>query len=138
MLLDGAVKFGKQGREGIATKNFEQAFTGLSSCREIILELLTSIRPEPNPELAANVRALYTFIYTQLIEGGHEKDLAKLDKAIELIEFERETWVMLMDKLAQERQQQREQGVAGSVMPPAQVQTTTPASPSRPALSIQG
>lgn len=136
MLLDGAVKFGKQGREGVATKNFEQAFTGLSSCREIILELLTSIRPEPNPELAANVRALYTFIYTQLVEGGHEKDLAKLDKAIELIEFERETWVMLMDKLAQERQQQREQGTPGSAAPAALV-TTSPA-PSRPALSIQG
>jgi flagellar secretion chaperone FliS len=138
MLLDGAIKFGKQGREGLVAKNYEQTYLGLSQCRDIILELMTSIRVELNPELANNIRALYSFIYTQLIEGTHEKDIPKIDKAIELIEFERETWVMLMEKLADERSQLREQGVAGSIAAsmaqPTQHQPVQTQAP----LSIQG
>jgi flagellar protein FliS len=103
MLLDGAIKFARQGREGLATRNFEASFNGLCQCRDIVMELITTIRSEVNPELASNVKALYTFIYTQLVEGGHEKNVVKLDKAIELLEYERETWVMLMQKLVEER-----------------------------------
>lgn len=103
MLLDGAIKFAQQGREGLLQKNYEQSFTGLSSCRDIVFELMTTIRADINPELAANIKGLYTFIYTQLIEGSHEKDVAKVDKAIELLQYERETWVLLMQRLAEER-----------------------------------
>ena len=109
MLLDGAIKFAQQGREGLLQKNYEQSFTGLSSCRDIVFELMTTIRAEINPELAANIKGLYTFIYTQLIEGSHEKDVSKVDKAIELLQYERETWVMLMQRLVEER--------AGSIAP---------------------
>jgi flagellar protein FliS len=103
MLLDGAIKFGRQGREGLARKDFEAVYTGLTACRDIVTELLTSVRPEPNPELATRVRSLYAFIYTLLVEGGLDKDVAKLDQAIELLEYERETWALLMQKVTEER-----------------------------------
>ena len=103
MLLEGAIKFARQGREGVATAQHEQAFTGLSQSREIILELMTTIRPEPNAELAVNVRSLYAFLYQSLVEGSFEKNVEKIDKVIGLLEFERETWVMVMQKLAEER-----------------------------------
>ena len=122
LLLEGALKFARQGREGLARKDFEAVFNGLSQCRDVVMELLTTIRTEVDPDLAAKVKALYTFIYTLLVEGGHEKDLKKVDTAIELLDFERETWVMLMQKVAEER-------------------TTKPtAAPQgeRPALSVQG
>ncbi|HLP83512.1 MAG TPA: flagellar export chaperone FliS [Phycisphaerales bacterium] len=123
MLLEGAIKFAQQGREGLLTKNFEQSFNGISSCRDIVFELMTTIRAEINPELAANIKGLYTFIYTQLIEGSHEKDVAKVEKAIELLEYERETWVLLMQRLAEER--------AGQIAPaPAHVESRS--------ISVQG
>lgn len=103
LLIEGAIKFAQQGRAGLDAKNFEQAFSGLSQSREIVVELMTSIRTEPNPELADKVRAVLGYIYSQLIEGGFEKDVKKLDVAISLLEFERETWLMLMQKLAEER-----------------------------------
>lgn len=103
MLLDGAIKFARQGREGLATKNFEASYTGLSQSRDIVMELITTVRTDVDPELAANVRGVYTFIYKLLVEASFEKDPARADKAIELLEFERETWVLLMQKLAEER-----------------------------------
>jgi flagellar protein FliS len=103
LLIEGAIKFAQQGKAGIENKQFEQAFAGLSQSREIVVELMTSIRSEPNPELADKVRAVLAYIYNQLIEGGFEKDIKKLDTAISLLEFERETWIMLMSKLSEER-----------------------------------
>ncbi len=108
MLLDGAIKFAMQGRDALARKNFEGVFTGLSQCRDIVIELMTTIRDDLNAELAKNARAVYAFIYKQLVEGGHEKDDAKLANAIELLQYERETWVMLMQRLAEERRAGRE------------------------------
>ena len=103
LLLDGALKFAQQGREGLSAKNYEQSFMGISQCRAIVLELLTTVRPEPDPELAQRVRAIYTFMYTKLVEASMERNVTKLDQVVKLLEYERETWVLLMQQLAKER-----------------------------------
>jgi flagellar protein FliS len=102
MLLDGAIKFGNQGKEGLLTKNFEASFNGFSQCREIIIELMTSIRPDCDRELAERVRSLYGFMYKHLVDGVHEKDHAKIDEVLRLLAYERETWVLAMEKAAAE------------------------------------
>jgi flagellar protein FliS len=122
MLLEGALKYVRQGREALERRDFEGVFNGLTACRNIVTELLTSIRPEPNPDLADKVRSLYTYMYTLLVEGGHEKDLKKLDTVIQLLEYERETWSLLIQRLA------AEQGAAPKADPPAD----------RVPLSVQG
>lgn len=104
MLLDGALRFANQAHAGLESENFEQSYSGFTQCRAIILELSSTINDAQSPEVAERVKALYHFIYTELIAASHEKDIARLDKVIELIEFERETWVMLMEKLEAERQ----------------------------------
>ncbi len=103
LLIEGAIKFARQGREGLNVKNFEASFNGFSQCREIIMELATSIRTEPNPALAEQVRSLYLFMYKHLVEGVFEKDMKKVDTVIELLEYERETWVLLMQQVASEK-----------------------------------
>ena len=108
MLLDGALKFAHQGREGLTAKNFEQSYNGISQCRNIVLELLTTIRPEFDPDMCDRVKALYTWMYSTLVEASMERDATKLDSVIKLLDYERETWVLLMDKLASERAAGRE------------------------------
>lgn len=127
MLLDGAVKFARQGRDGLIARNHEAAFNGISQCRDIVLELLTTIKPEFDPELCERVKALYTFMYTQLVEASMERSTEKLDKVIGLLEFERETWVLLIDRLNEDRA-----AAGGTLIPAGQ----TPAD--RPAFSAQG
>ena len=102
LLLDGAIKFANQARAGLEAKDYEKSFEGFTSCRNIILELINGIRPEQDPELAERVRGLYLFIYQELVESSFGKDIGRLDKTIELIAYERETWSMLMEKLGAE------------------------------------
>ncbi|MAB72130.1 MAG: hypothetical protein CMJ54_06450, partial [Planctomycetaceae bacterium] len=39
LLLDGALRFAEQAREGLEAKNFEQAYEGSRQCRAILAEL---------------------------------------------------------------------------------------------------
>lgn len=103
MLLDGAIKFARQAREGLEQKNYEQSFTGFERARAIVLELMSSIRPDIDPDLCQKISGLYTFIFSELVNASFEKSVARCDKAIELLEYERETWKQLMDRLAEER-----------------------------------
>jgi flagellar protein FliS len=103
LLLEGALKFARQGLEGIKRLDHEATYSGISQCRNIIFELMTSIRNEIDPELASKVRALYNFMYSLSIEAAHEKDATKVEKLIELLDYERETWVLLMNRLASEK-----------------------------------
>ena len=138
MLLDGAIKFAHQARAGLQAKDFEKAYNGFTSCRNIILELINGIRPEHDPDLAEKVRSLYLFIYSELVQSSFDKDMPRLDKAIELIEYERETWAKLMDKLASEETAQspgQPNAQPGATDQPAS--TTAPPTPGISSLSIQ-
>jgi flagellar protein FliS len=103
MLLDGAIRFASQGKEGLEKRDFEASFSGISQCRNIVLELLTTIKAEHDPELAANVKSLYTFMYKELTESSLTKDPARLGRVIELLQFERETWAMLIAQVNSEQ-----------------------------------
>lgn len=102
MLLDGAVKFAKQGRQGLADKNHEMVYSGFSQARAIVTELMTSMRHDVAPELCEQVRSLYAYIFQELVSASLENDINRADKVIELLEFEAETWRLLMDKLKTE------------------------------------
>jgi len=103
LLLEGAIKFVTQARDGLLARNFEQVFNGTDNARNIIVELITSVQSAPNPELAEKVRSLYTFFYVRLTEASFEKSVEKFEEIIGLLEYERETWVLLMNKVASEK-----------------------------------
>lgn len=103
MLLEGALQFMRQGRDGLAEKNYEKSFEGLSQAKAIVMELINALKPEVAPDLCNRLQSLYVYIFRLLTEGSFEKDLKKIDEAIELMDFERETWGLLIEKLASER-----------------------------------
>lgn len=103
MLIEGAIRFCRQGREGLAAKDYEKSFEGLTQAKAIIMELINGLRPEIDPELCSRLSGLYTFMYTRLIEANLEKKPEMIDEVIKLLDYERETWVLLIDKLAEER-----------------------------------
>ncbi|MBL8990074.1 MAG: flagellar export chaperone FliS [Phycisphaerae bacterium] len=123
MLLDGALKFARQGREGLVARNYESCFNGFSRCRDILFELLSTMKPAPNPELVQRLGALYGYMISRLLQASTERDLAKADEVIGLIEYECETWRLVMDKHAQE------QRAAASAAAQAADAARTPASP---------
>jgi len=108
MLLDGAIKFARRGLEGFQASDHEASFEGVSQCRAIVGELLSSIRDEPNPELADQVRSVYMFLFRELIDLGFDRDQRRMERVIELLEYERETWAMLLERLSIESQSRGE------------------------------
>jgi len=126
MLLDGAIKFANQARCGLEQGDHEMIYMGFTQCRDIVLELLNTIKTEPAPEIAKAVRELYTYMYGELVKASTEKDIEMLDGIIGLLEYERETWVLTMEQAAKER----EAGIIGTIpatplQMPAQEQAQT-------------
>jgi flagellar protein FliS len=102
MLFDGAIRFLSQGLEGLETPDYEAAYDGYSKCQAIIVELLNALDPSQAPELCERLGALYSFMYTHLVDSLTEKDVAKGREVLSLLEYERETWRQVMEKLAAE------------------------------------
>jgi len=98
LLLDGALRFARRGRTGLAEKNFEEAYNGISQCQSIVMELINALRDDVDPTLCEQLRGLYVFMYSQLVSGLSEKNVEHVDEVIRLLEYERETWSMVMEQ----------------------------------------
>lgn len=104
MLYDGAIRFTRQGIEGLKAKNYEEVFNGLNRAQKIVFELLGSLNYEVDRSLCTKMAGLYNFIYRRLIDANVKRDIALAEDALRLLEYQRETWVMLMDRIRRERE----------------------------------
>ena len=100
MLLDGALRFAQLMRDGLENRDHEKIYEGSSNCRAIVTELITSLKPEVDPKLCERLNSIYTYIYSRLVEAMSEKSIEILDEVLGLLEYERETWSMLLENLA--------------------------------------
>lgn len=102
MLYEGALRFCRQAREALEKRDFENSYEGIMRAQKIVLELSTSLNHSIAPELCEKLSALYTYIYRRLVDANLERTIEPLDEAIRLLDFERETWGLLMKKLTEE------------------------------------
>ncbi len=103
MLYDGAIRFTRQGIEGLEKEDFEEVFNGFSRAQKIVLELLSSLNYDVDRALCTQMAGLYNYIYRRLVEANVQRNLAMAREALQLLEYQRETWVMLMNKLGADR-----------------------------------
>lgn len=101
MLYDGAIRFTRQAIDGLEDHNWEAGFEGFSRAQKIIAEMLSSLNYKVDRALCNRMASLYNFIYRKLIEAGVSRNPAPAKEALKLLEYQRETWVMLIDKLRQ-------------------------------------
>ena len=114
MLFDGAIKFCRQARHAMPLKDFDSSFTALTKAKNILLELQTSLNPKADSDLCGKLSSLYNYMYLRLVDANIERDETAIDEVIGLLEFERETWGMVIKKLEQERQGESPTPVAPS------------------------
>ena len=103
MLIEGAIKFARQGSEGLATRNWELSYNGLSRAKSILLELISSLRPEIAPDICQKLSALYMYMYRRLLDANLEKNPKIVDEVVDLLEYDRETWLMVIEKYRAEQ-----------------------------------
>jgi flagellar protein FliS len=101
MLYDGAIKFCRQARHALTgpKKDYETSYNALTRAKNIILELSTSLNHKVDPDLCGKLAALYDYMFRRLIDANMERDETIIDEVIRLLEFERETWLMMLKKL---------------------------------------
>lgn len=91
MLVDGAVKFSKIGRQAIIDKNVEKSNNALQRTQDIFVELMVSL-DKNSGEWAVNLYKIYEFINEKLAEANMKKDVKILDEIMPLIQEVRDTW----------------------------------------------
>jgi flagellar protein FliS len=99
MLYDGALTFLEQAKLALEKKNYEQSYYGISKAQKIITELTASLKHDVAPDLCSKLAGLYNFVYRKLVEANVQHETKSLDEALGILRYQRETWVMLMDKL---------------------------------------
>lgn len=103
MLYDGAIRFTRQALEGLDRRNWEAAFEGFSRAQKIIAEMLGSLNFNVDRALCNRMAGLYNFIYRKLVEAGISRTPGPAKEALKILEYQRETWVLLIDKLRQDQ-----------------------------------
>lgn len=101
MLYDGAIRFTMRGIEALEKRDFEGMFNALERAQRIVIQLGEGLRREVNPALVDQMAALYSFIYRRLVEASMRRDRAAAEDALRILRHQRETWLLLMQKLAQ-------------------------------------
>ncbi len=99
LLYDGAIRFATQGRDALQAKDYELSYEKLSRAQAIVTEMESGLRHEINPDLCGRMAAIYSFIYRKLVEANLKRDTSAIDDAVKILRMERETWVLLMEKV---------------------------------------
>ncbi|KEI03861.1 flagellar export chaperone FliS [Clostridium botulinum] len=92
MLLDGAVKFAKMGRQAILDKKISKAHDSLTRTQDIFFELMATLDVNAAGEWGKQIMGIYEFVVRRLADANMKKDIEIMEDIIPLIENIRNTW----------------------------------------------
>lgn len=92
MLLDGAVKFAKIGRQAIIDKDIKKSHENIIKTQNIFYELMATLDVAKGGDWASSLMNIYDFIVRRLMDANIKKDAAIMDEVIPLIEDVRDMW----------------------------------------------
>ena len=92
MLYDGALRYMKKASVKIEQADIEGAHNYLVRSREIVAELLATLRPEKGGEIGQNLKKLYTYVFNRLVEANLRKDVEIIEEVIGILSTLREGW----------------------------------------------
>jgi flagellar protein FliS len=98
MLIEGAIRFARQTLQLWEEKHDELACDALTSCRNIIAELISSITIQED-DLTRRVAAIYVFIFQTIVEAQLKRSKKSLQDALDVLAIERETWQLLCEQM---------------------------------------
>ncbi|WP_411955939.1 flagellar export chaperone FliS [Clostridium estertheticum] len=92
MLVDGASKFSKIGRQAILDKDVKKAHENIVKTQNIFYELMATLDVAKGGEWAESLMKVYEFITRRLTEANIKKSEEIMNEVIPLIEDVRDTW----------------------------------------------
>ncbi|UZQ50516.1 flagellar export chaperone FliS [Clostridium kluyveri] len=92
MLVDGAVKFVKIGRQALIDKDIKKAHENIIKTQNIFYELMATLDVSKAGDWGQSLMSVYDFIVRRLIDANMKKDVGIIDEIIPLIENVKDTW----------------------------------------------
>lgn len=92
MLVEGAVKFSKIGRQAIIDKDAKKAHENIIKTQNIFYELMSTLDISKAGNWGQSLMSVYDFIVRRLIDANMQKDLKIMDEIIPLIGNVKDTW----------------------------------------------
>lgn len=99
MLLEGAISSLIFARKEIDAGNISAKGEAISKAIRIISELDTSLNIEAGGEIAANLRTLYDYMGTSLLEANLKNDVRKLVEVVQLLSELKTAWLGIADEV---------------------------------------
>lgn len=115
MMINGAIRYAYQARQMREQKEPELAWEKLLRCREIIAQILCSLKPDGS-ELMRKVAGIYMFLFQELTEIHSRDAYERLEGVINVLNEERQTWEELCRQMpeAPQRPQQEVREITSS------------------------
>ncbi len=142
MLFEGAIKFCRQALDAIGKADCEKMYNAILRAQKIIIELSNALKHDEAPDLCDKLAALYNFMYRRLVDANISRDADIINEVIRLLEYERETWLMVMGKIKKQRDDNtspvtdiQQHGTVGKISPAS---FDSSAEVKRPGISVQG
>jgi flagellar secretion chaperone FliS len=98
ILIEGAIRFGRQAEEALNRKDTIGAAAPLRRVIDIVGEMLAGVRQNKS-ELNQKLAEVYWFIFRRVSEAKINSDCTALAQSLQLLDYERETWQLACDKL---------------------------------------
>ena len=98
MLYDGAIKNANFAVEYMKSGEIEKVHDSLIKTKNIVTELLATLNMEHGGEIAKNLKSLYSYMFSQLIEANMEKKSEPILNVIDLLKELRGAWVQIREK----------------------------------------
>ncbi|MCB2356280.1 flagellar export chaperone FliS [Clostridium estertheticum] len=92
MLVEGATKFSKIGRQAIIDKDINKAHENIVKTQNIFYELMATLDVTKGGEWAESLMKVYDFITRRLVDANIKKSEKIMDEIIPLIDDIRDTW----------------------------------------------
>ena len=90
MLYEGAVKFCNIAIVGLEKNDYEKVNTNIQKCRNIIVELTSTLNMKY--PVAEDFKRMYDYIFALLTEANMKKDMELLERALEELRGMRDVW----------------------------------------------
>ena len=92
MLYDGLIRFLQKSIVKIEAREVEAAHNYLVRSREIVAELLATLRPEKAGDVGENLKRLYVYAFNRIVEANLRKDPEMVREVIRIVTTLREGW----------------------------------------------
>jgi flagellar secretion chaperone FliS len=96
MVVDGAIRHATRAEAALDRSDIETAHFALNRAREFTVELIGGLNAEHAPELVADLKRLFGFVYRSLNEAGVMHDAEKVRGALKVLRLHQETWRQLL------------------------------------------